>query len=98
MPSLGLRDCGRASAAGPRLSLRPLISPGRDNSSNGSGASRREIADLCLMKRDRATLSAVIARECGPIQYSEAPAMEPKGRGVLDTPHAHARGMTMVAR
>jgi hypothetical protein len=42
----------------------------------------------------RAALSAVIARLDRAIQYSEASVMEPRSRGVLDTPHA--RGMTAV--
>jgi len=39
----------------------------------------------------RAALSAVIARLDRATQYSEASVMEPRSRGVLDTPHA--RGM-----
>jgi hypothetical protein len=42
----------------------------------------------------RAALSAVIARLDRATQYSEASVMEPRSRGVLDTPHA--RGMTVV--
>jgi hypothetical protein len=37
--------------------------------------------DIC----ERATLSAVIVRESGMIQYSEASVIEAKVRGVLDT-------------
>jgi hypothetical protein len=38
-------------------------------------------------------IPAVIVRECGRSSIPETPAIEPRGRGVLDTPHA--RGMTI---
>jgi hypothetical protein len=49
---------------------------------------RGEIAKLC------AILSVVIAREGGRSSIPETPMIEPKGRGVLDTPHS--RGMTTL--
>ena len=42
----------------------------------------------------RLTFSVVIARLDRAIQYSEASVIEPRSRGVLDTPPA--RGMTVV--
>src|ERR1700742_4017050 len=52
-----------------------------------SDASRREIADVC---RQYTTRHRPRRRA---IQYSEASAIDPRSRGVLDTPHA--RGMTI---
>jgi hypothetical protein len=59
---------------------------------HNSGASRREIAEVCG-EYERATLSVVIAREGGRPSIPETSVIEPRSRGVLDTPHA--RGMTV---
>jgi hypothetical protein len=56
---------------------------------HNSGASRRGNASVHLWKFiefERATLSTVIVREGGRSSIPETPAMESKGRCVLDTP------------
>src|SRR4029079_4696381 len=61
--------------------------------SGGKGRNPRQIR-LQAMRRQAgdAVSKAVIAREGGQSSIPETPAMESKGRGVLDTPHS--RGMT----
>ena len=49
-------------------------------------------ASLAMTAPRHTTPTAVIARLDRAIQYSEATVIEPRGRSVLDTPHA--RGMT----
>ena len=55
----------------------------------------RYARNVCwLFETDRATLSAVIAREGGRSSIPEASAIEPRSHGVLDTPPS--RSMTTV--
>jgi hypothetical protein len=82
-------------ALGTRLSLRPLLSECGTIFLKTSGDQRRGNAKACR-EDERATLSAVIARLDRATQYSEASVIEPRSRGLLDTPHA--RGMTVLGR
>src|SRR5258705_2197057 len=82
-----------AGALGARHSLRPLLSRVAKRFLQNSGESRREIAEVCG-EDERATFSAVIAREGGRSSIPETTVMESRSRGVLDTPLP--RGMTMV--
>jgi hypothetical protein len=83
----------------------PQSNGGKKARSPGSGAVRREGDKSCLRTTNiviaRQRVGANGSRECAlddrlqrAIQYSEAAAMESRGLGVLDTPHA--RGMTAV--
>ena len=76
-----------AGAARIRHSLRPLVFGG-GRFQQASGASCREIANLCLGGR----LVRRSSTSEGGSSIPETPMIEPKSRGVLDTPHA--RGMT----
>ena len=80
------RGCGRT---GRPAFLRPLRAelPGKPRALRA--ARRIRISG----EYERHTLPAVIARLDRATQYSETSVIEPRSRGVLDTPHA--RGMTI---
>ncbi len=76
-----------AGALGIRHSLRPLFSQGERFCKN-SGASRRGIAGLCLMGRlkiESVTPTPSSPAKGGRSSIPETPAIESKGRSVLDT-------------
>jgi len=93
---------GTAGASGARHSLRPLLERAR-NYWQTSGAGRGENADSRHCERSEAIQLSCFARQDGLLRrfaprndglppLSSAKANDPRGRGVLDTPHA--RGMT----
>jgi hypothetical protein len=97
MPGRFRRTCGdyrvlttfctrTAGATGTRHSLRPLSS--RDSV---------EAAARARLRRGKAnSYPVVVARLDRAIQYSEAPAMKSRTRGVLDTPHARAMTLYLL--
>jgi hypothetical protein len=77
-----------AGAARIRHSLRPLISRGRENNLQTSGAMRREMAN---------PHPAVIAREGGRSSIPETLMIESRSRGVLDHPLSRVTTTLYVA-
>jgi hypothetical protein len=73
-----------AGAQNTRLSLRPLLFGG--NVWQDSGASMPRECEVVSDKYERATFSAVIARESGRSSIPETLVMESSRRGVLDRP------------
>jgi hypothetical protein len=77
------REATGASSA--RLSLRPLNFQGERFRPN-SDASRRGIADLCVGNTNAPHFHSSSPGLTGRPNIPEASVIEPKGRGVLDTP------------